>query len=258
LQISFSRGGLGVNQAFGGSTLRPDLCLEGYARVQRNVAEGLLGRTNLAFPRHWLKLVGPLPGGKDVDHQALAAAARAAKVPIDISGNPMFWGSFWRGDANAVLMQVSDTAYENATGASHAADLVQAHLIESLTSIGREWIDFYFIQATRALEEPQLAGAFESLEAARQDGHIRFIGIHCGEQPFAVLANWQFHDAFDVVSVPAQGPGIELILSLAKERRVGVLARSSFQENPLAFDADCILNSVRSPDEVIRACRSDR
>lgn len=184
----------------------------------------LLGRTNQTFPDIWLSLSVPheptegwLP--------ALTEAAVASGAPLDISSSPGLWGGTMRG-TDAVLMTLSDPQIEHATDEKHASDLTQAHLIESLCSIGREHLDFYFLRVRRTMEEAQLSGFFAAVEAARQEGHIRFIGLCCDGPALATLATWQFHDAFDVLLVPHNrydGEAYDLLSGLAKERRVGVV-----------------------------------
>jgi hypothetical protein len=189
------------------------------------VADSVLGRTNRAFPPVWLSLSLPHePGEEAID--ALVGAARAACVPLDISGNPALWGGRLRGDDEAFLMQMSTAGYERANDDGHAGDLIQAHLIETLSSIGREWIDVYFLRVRRAVDEAQLSGALEAMEMARQEGHIRHMGIVCDGSSLATLGMWQFHDAFDLLLVPRNhydDEAYRTLAPLAKERRVGVV-----------------------------------
>jgi hypothetical protein len=189
------------------------------------VADSVLGRTNRAFPPVWLSLSLPHDGG-EAPIDALVGAARAANVPLDISGNPALWGGRLRGDNDAFLTQMSTAGYERANDDSHAGDLIQAHLIETLSSIGREWIDVYFLRVRRAVDEAQLSGALEAMEMARQEGHIRHLGIVCDGSSLATLGMWQFHDAFDLLLVPRNHHDDEAyrtLAPLARERRVGIV-----------------------------------
>ena len=127
---------------------------------------------------------------------------------------------------DATLMALGTCEYENANDESHACDLVQAHLIETLSSIGREHIDFYFFRVQRMAEEFQLSGALQALELAKQEGHIGHIGICCDGPSFATLGAWQFHDAFEVLLVERNhfdSESYNTLAPLAKERRVGVV-----------------------------------
>ena len=189
------------------------------------MADTLLGRTNRAFPPVWLSLSMPHAGG-EAAIDALAASARGANVPLDISGNPALWGGRLRGDDSLFLTAISTNGYERANDDRHAMDLVQAHLIETLSAIGREWIDVYFLRIRRAVDEAQLSGALEAMELARQEGHIRHLGIVCDGPSLATLGMWQFHDAFDLLLVPRNHHDDEAyrtLAPLARERRVGVV-----------------------------------
>ncbi len=189
------------------------------------MAETLLGRTNRAFPPVWLSLSTPHEGG-EVALDALVDAAKAANVPLDISGSPALWGGRMRGDDSLFLTQLSTSGYERATDDRHAMDLIQAHLIETLSAIGRERIDVYFLRVRRAVDESQLSGALEAMELARQEGHIRYLGLCCDGSSLATLGMWQFHDAFDLVLVPRNHHDDEAyrtLAPLARERRVGLV-----------------------------------
>lgn len=189
------------------------------------MAESLLGRTNRAFPPVWLSLSLP-HGGGEAAIDALVSAGKAAGVPLDISGNPALWGGRMRGDDSLFLTQISNVGYERAADDRHATDLIQAHLIETLSAIGREWIDVYFLRVRRAVDESQLSGALEAMELARQEGHVRYLGLCCDGPSLAALGMWQFHDAFDLLLVPRNHHDEEAyrtLVPLARERRVGVV-----------------------------------
>ena len=189
------------------------------------MAETLLGRTNRAFPPVWLSLSLPHERGEGAI-DALVGAARGAGVPLDVSGNPALWGGRMRGDDSLFLTQMSTSGYERANDDRHAGDLIQAHLIETLSSIGREWIDVYFLRIRRAVDEAQLSGALEAMELARQEGHVRYLGIVCDGSSLATLGMWQFHDAFDLLLVPRNhydDEAYRTLAPLARERRVGLV-----------------------------------
>ena len=93
----------------------------------------------------------------------------------------------------------------------------------------------------RAWEEFQLAGVFGALEAARSEGHVKFIGLAAEGSALAALGTWQFHDAFEALLV-GDKPGLDQLGPMAKERRVGVLGRD--------LDADARLATVTSADQV--------
>jgi len=186
------------------------------------VPTGYLGRTNRSFPSIWLSLSQP---NSAEDLQTLAHKALDSGLPIDISSGPAIWGGQMRG-TDAPLMVASNSDYERANNESHACDLVQAHLIEVLSSLGRDSIDFYFVRVRRMVEEFQISGVLQALEIAKNEGHVGYIGLMCDGPSLATLGFWQFHDAFEVLSMPRNHYSDEAyrtLSPLAKERRVGVI-----------------------------------
>jgi hypothetical protein len=170
----------------------------------------------------WLSLSPPQDG---CSPEALAQAAVEAKAPIDVSSQPAVWGEMLRGSDNPLIVK-SDHSMEVASDGRHAADLTDAHLIQTLSCLGRNVIDFYFLRIRRAPEEFALSGALEAIDGARQAGHVKYLGICCDGPALATLGVWQFHDAFDVLLVPRNHYSQETyktLAPLAKERRVGII-----------------------------------
>jgi hypothetical protein len=182
------------------------------------VPNRVFGRTNQVFPATWLSLNVP-DSPQEID--PLVQSALDSGLPIDISVSPALWGGKMRG-SQGVISCFSTTAFEVATESAHATDLIQAHLIEVLSCLGREYLDFYFLTVRSMVEEYQLAGALEALEMLKQEGHVRYLGLACAGPPLSTLGIWQFNDAFEVVFLPDQDAG-QVLLPLARERRVGVL-----------------------------------
>ncbi|CAN5597975.1 hypothetical protein BH11ARM2_BH11ARM2_34780 [soil metagenome] len=217
---------------------------------------GVLGRTNRAFPPVWLALGVP-DAPEETD--ALLEVAQAADVPLDITASPAFWGGKMRG-SERFFSVVGPSHHELATDHAHAIDLTQAHLIETLSAIGREWIDLYWLRVRRPLEEFQIDGALEALESARGDGHIRFLGLACDGPGLSTLSVWQFHDAFELLSIPRSedaggDEAFNTLSSLASERRVGVLHRTDSAQR---FNERPVLVSVRSATAAQKALESGR
>lgn len=188
------------------------------------VASGVFGRTNLEVPPVWLSLAVPHERVGDW-REELVAAALAAQVPIDITSGPTLWGGAMRA-TDAFLTIAGNSDFERANDTTHAFDLLQAHLIQTLSSIGREHIDIYFLRVRRAVEEYQITGALEALEHAKQEGHIRFIGLYCDGPGLAALGTWQFHDAFEVLRVRRNHydhDAFDTLEPMARERRVGIV-----------------------------------
>jgi len=164
--------------------------------------------------------------GTDLDH--LVGSALESGAPIDITNQPALWGGKLRGKPGT-LLAIGSTDYENANDEAHACDLVQAHLIETLSAIGREKIDLYYFRVKRMAEEYQLSGALQALELAKQEGHIGHIGICCDGPSFSTLGAWQFHDAFETLLVPRNHfsrESYDTLAPLARERRVGIVTNS--------------------------------
>lgn len=128
---------------------------------------------------------------------------------------------------DALLMTLSSTDVERAVSQEHAADLVQAHVIETLSAVGREYLDFYFLRVREGLQEFQVNGALEALEAFRQAEHIRYLGIACDGPPMATLGVWQWHDGFEVLLITDMSyrtyKAYDSLAPLAIERRVGIV-----------------------------------
>lgn len=171
----------------------------------------------------WLAL--GVPSAPD-ETDALLEIARGAAVPLDITAAPGLWGGRMRGSEDFFSI-VGTSHYENATEHAHAIDLTQAHLIETLSAIGRDWIDIYWLRVRRPLEEFQIDGALEALGSARQDGHIRYLGLACDGPGLSALSVWQFHDAFELLLLPrsSEDEAFSTLSSQAIDRRVGVVSR---------------------------------
>lgn len=186
------------------------------------MASGVLGRTNRVFPSIWLSLSQPThPDGLN----SLVAAAIATGAPIDVTSQPALWGGKLRG-SNSTLLAIGSADYEYATSEDHAFGLTQANLVELLSCIGRETIDIFYFRVRTGAQEYQISGALRALELAKQDGHVRYIGLCCDGPPLITLGLWQFHDAFEILLVPRNhydSQAYDTLAPLAKERRVGVV-----------------------------------
>lgn len=200
------------------------------------MSTAVFGRTNRTFPPVWLSLRLPRePDPESIDRLA-AVAVEAARndVPLDVTSQPALWGSHLRGK-DATLVAVGRSDLEASTEEAHAADLVQAHILEVLCSLTRESIDFYALRVRKALEEFQVSGALMAMESARQEGHIRHLALWVDGPPLAARGLWQFHDAFEVVFAPVShlDRSSETTLGpLARERRVGLVGTNPVEWSP--------------------------
>jgi len=221
------------------------------------VPAALFGRTHRALPSRWLRLLVPDPTGDTAED--LLVAALDTGVPLDLSVLPAVWGAALRNHPfESPLLTVGGDDIGRARDATQAADFVQAHLLQTLSCLGRERVDFYFIRIRGPfyfirirgpLEEFQIAGALECLESARQDGHVGHLGLFADAAPLAVLGIWQFHDAFDALLVHP-GEGHDTLAPMARERRVGVVQRRVGVVSLGAGPGDAVLTPVRSVTEV--------
>lgn len=183
----------------------------------------VLGRTNASFPPIWLSLQAPhdpVPGFQG----ALVEAALAAQTVLDISHQPSLWGGQMRG-TDAKLMMIGGSDAGKAPDGSAAANAIHASLVSTLSAIGRDHIELYYLDYTFAWEEHQINGALEGLETAKQDGIIGHIGLFSRGSSLATLGMWQFHDAFETALVrrnPVQ-EDYDVLKDLAHERRAGLV-----------------------------------
>lgn len=187
---------------------------EGYAGT---VKRAPFGRTNLDVPRLWLRLGSH---GTSEERQGLLDEAVASGAPLDVTAPAALWGRHLRGAANLLAVRAG-LDLEHTGGGSHTAGQVEAHLFETLCSLQRETVDFYFLRIENTLSESQIGGALEALENARVEGHLRFLGLEIGRDGAAALAAWRLHDAFECVMVA--GRPQEGAFALAGERRVGLV-----------------------------------
>lgn len=224
----------------------------------------LLGRTNRTFPSLWLRLAVPPEPRDESWPDDLCRSARACGVPIDVSSQPALWGGLLRAH-DGVLMATGGIGIRRATNDRQAADLVQAELIQLLSAIGRDYVDLFFLQVREPPSEHQIDGALEALETARQEGHIRHIGLQCSGPPHATLGAWQFHDVFEALLLD-RGPEVreayDMLVPIAQQRRVGVVAHwlgSGADDLTSRGEAwtreQPLLLTVRTPAEVDQAVR---
>lgn len=178
----------------------------------------VFGRTNREVPRLWF---GPLVGG---DQSELIDEICKEPAVIDVSAGAGRYGHYLHG-RDVMTCSFGGLELERATGAGHAADLLGAHLIETLSSIGRPSLDFYYLRLRSKLSEEVLNGALNCLDDAKGDGVVKYIGLYAEGDSRIVQSMWQFHDAFESVMLPRH-PGREAdyisLSGFANEKRVGV------------------------------------
>ncbi len=196
----------------------------------------LLGRTNrMVYPR-WA--LGALRGKGTAEEQAEALFQSLLKSSIevlDITPAPGLWGYLIRKYAPPTQTAIVCPPHliSLASDARIASVSLQSHIIETLCSIGRETIDYYFLSMAQPLTEAQLSGVLEAMEVARQEGQIRATGIACYGDPMRTMALWRTHDAFEVALIPNEPTALQTLLPEARHRRAGVVLHS---EQPLGLE----------------------
>lgn len=181
----------------------------------------ILGRTNAQFAKTWYR---PVAGG---DPGALAAQlARFEHSVVDVSSQPALWGGLLRCYSGAFLTR-SSRDLERAVSESHAADLLEAHLIETLSCLGRPTIDLFCLRIRSRWDEAILQGVFAALESARQDGMVRFVGL-AAENEDESRRLYERHDAFEFALV-SRG---SVTQQMAVDRRAGVIVEVCEEPQP--------------------------
>jgi hypothetical protein len=209
------------------------------------VASGVFGRTNQMFPAKWLRLVSP--DSRENSIRELAKAAEATGTVIDISSSPALWGGFLRG-TNATIMGIGPNSLADAIDEQQSHDLVLAHLIETLSGIGRDCLDFYFLQVDRPLKEFQINGALIALEEARQEQNVKFVGI-AARHAFASLGVIHLHDAFEAVLIYESAGSVQPLRLLAQSRRMAIITLSD-EPTVNTKDGEASLILVSEADQV--------
>jgi aryl-alcohol dehydrogenase-like predicted oxidoreductase len=188
------------------------------------------GRTNVPVPSVWYQLLVPRQTEEGWIAPMVDAAVETG-APLDVTDGAPLWGSRLRGTGASVVVR-GGLELERATEEKAASEQISAHLIQMLSALGTEKIDFYYLRVRRALEESVLNGAMEALESAREDGLVRFFGLSAEGSAMAALGLWQFHDAFESVMVPRNPLDFEAydtLKDLAQKRRVGLVTRKPLQ-----------------------------
>lgn len=176
----------------------------------------LLGRTNRSFADIWWRIVGTdesqIEGVREAYSQATA---------------PVMAGPYWANalrDLSPEWIVSGGAVAGTALSQSHADDLVSAQILQSVSSSPDGQLLIFFLSVDSAWEEYQINGALAAMDAARQDGLIRHLGLHVAGPAIAVSSLWRFHDAFEVVLASNQDlQDFATIRATALERRVGLI-----------------------------------
>lgn len=186
------------------------------------------GRTNRQVPPIWLSLNPPdHPFGEWRDE--LVAACVGAETVLDVTHSTGLWGDLLpREGVDLMVCLGSNTIHS--VSASHAADLIQAELVQALSCLGGRRIAYVFWNVVGPHEEFQVEGVLAGFEEAIQDGIFQHLGLNVAGPAVAALALWQFHDAFDAVLIPRNpldDAAYELLAPVAAQRNVGLVGRDA-------------------------------
>lgn len=175
------------------------------------------GRTNIEVSHRWVGL-GSLIRADWLD-------ALPPQTPVCVRGHEPLVGHVLKPRRDLVVATFSGFELERANDESHAHALTSALLVQHLSAMGRGRLDFFFLQLRRALEESVWSGFFGAVEDAREQGLVRFLGLEICGPVLGGLAQWRFHDAFEVVVTRGTPPeDWESVRQVAEERRVGIVA----------------------------------
>jgi len=145
--------------------------------------------------RVWL---GLLPPDDPTKAEGLVTAALQSERLIDITSAPARWGGLMRG-TDAKLSTFGGQEVENAMDANHAMTLIHAELVQTLSSIGRDYIDVLFLTVRNELKKHQIDGALKALGSAKSEGAIRQLGLYAESKDAAGVLQ---QGEFDIVMVP--------------------------------------------------------
>jgi len=106
----------------------------------------------------------------------LGAAAVEAETVLDVSVSPGLFGGVLRGLPGERMAVGALLGAEPSFGRGEAA--IQAHLIEVLSAIGRETIEYYFVRWSGGrLDSDGVQGGLGALRALRDQGHLGALGL---------------------------------------------------------------------------------
>lgn len=105
----------------------------------------------------------------------LTVSLRERDLPIEVSSQPALWGNALKGWGGPLVCLGIDV--DRATDAEHASHMVEAHLVEVLSSLGRPVLDTYCLGCEWSYD-PVIAGAWTALVEAREEGLVRHLGYY--------------------------------------------------------------------------------
>lgn len=193
----------------------------------------------------WLRLSMPHAGAEEgVRH--LVGAALDSPCPVDVSTMPALWGGYLR-STHHPLCVVGSALRHGAVDASHAADLVQAELIQNLVALGQETLAVYLLHIAPGTIDSARHG-LKALFAAREEGHLGHVGVSGGWPDLRALARESFPLNFVLCSEGAASAEVEDLseLSLRGVRVVQDLGSGGVR----AAGVDVVRVNVSDPGQV--------
>lgn len=184
----------------------------------------MLGRTNQEYPNVWLR-----PQlGEPADLDPMLTALAEVETILDVTSMP---GVMARIREKPLLYRGGTTVAGGRT-ADHAADLMGAEIIEVVSSLAGQPLEFFVLRVREPLEDHQVEGVLGALSSAVEEGLVRHLGL--GYESPAALPLWQLNDAFDIVVVErnqlSDAAYLE-VLPRASSRRVGIVT-----DRPVEWD----------------------
>jgi hypothetical protein len=169
------------------------------------VTESVGSTRKFRLPSTWIRLTTPPWDSAEVAR--FKDQKSQGHVVFDITTSPAYWGSMLGSHEDLVMIQGGpDVAH--AADQMSAANLVQAHLIEAMSAIGRPYLDFYFFQIRQELAPDKSVGAVHALKNAQEEGHIRNLGL-AADSPKPALDFWQSNQIFDIALLKAPNAELE-------------------------------------------------
>lgn len=203
------------------------------------------GRTNAKVPRTWIQ---PLLG---FDVPQFIESHLADDSIIDISGNLGVLGYQLQQTSCRISVQAGRTVEgsDSEEGAYHA---MSAEILQVISALGRQKVDFFYWRYHRALEEFQINGAIRALADGKEEGLIDFVGLRLEGHPLVAMSLIRFHDAFETLMLPQAIGDAEALVEDARARRIGIVWYGSLTlSNQLNSEQDAILVPAQSIEESI-------
>ncbi len=177
----------------------------------------MLGRTNREYPSIWLR-----PHlGETEDLGPMMDALAEVDTVIDVTLMP---GVLSRLHGKKLLYR-GGTGIAGARTNNNAGDLMGAEIIEIVSSLAGQPLEFFVLRVREPLEDHQIEGALGALTSALEEGLVRHVAL--GFEGPAAMPLWQLNDAFDMVLVTRNHRDESDYLAAsaqARSRRVGVVA----------------------------------